>query len=217
MEQIKNNNLLKNTTIAAMLMVVVTVLYFTGLLIKNFYYVNFIDDQVKGIATQQIPAEKISLFESELKPIFGDPIGLEIESLNLELDLEQVGVDSDGVMETPKEWNNAGWYYKAAQPGEIGNLIVNGHYDNRYGGPAAFYKLKQAKEGDIVEIKDSYGRLFNYRVIELQYVDVNDPNRLKVLEDQEGKSTLTLITCGGVYIQGSGYNKRLVVKAELLN
>ena len=82
--------------------------------------------------------------------------------------------------------------------------------------PGAFYNLKGVGFGDVVEVENKYGRIFNYKVVELSYLDIKDPSRLDILEDEEGRSTLTLITCGGVYLPGSGYNQRLVVKADLL-
>ena len=54
----------------------------------------------------------------------------------------------------------------------------------------------------MVEVKDKYGRIFNYKVLKLSYLDIKDPSRLEVLKDEEGKSTLTLITCGGVCTYG---------------
>jgi LPXTG-site transpeptidase (sortase) family protein len=118
-------------------------------------------------------------------------------------------------METPGDWQEGGWYMESGRPGEQKNVIVNGHYDTNYGAPGAFYNLKNVQEGAKVEIVDNYGRIFNYNVVKLTYLDSKDPSRLNILEDEEGKSTLTLITCGGVWFPGSGYNKRLVVQAEL--
>lgn len=160
--------------------------------------------------------EKVSVFENKLEPILTTPTSIEIKAVGIRADLVPVNVDSDGVMETPKNWYQAGWFVQGGVPGENRNLIINGHYDTNTGAPAAFYNLQGVQFGDVIEVKDKYGRIFNYKVIELSYLDIKDPSRLDVLEDEDSKSTLTLITCGGVYLQGSGYDKRLVVRAELL-
>ncbi len=160
--------------------------------------------------------DKFSVFKKDLEPIITEPVSLEIKSIGLNLNLIPVGVDDEGVMETPKNWFEAGWYIKGGMPGEPKNLVINGHYDTNTGAPAAFYNLKALGFGDVVEVKDKYGRIFNYKVVILSYLDVKDPSRLEVLKDEEGKSTLTLITCSGDYFWESGYDKRLVVKAELL-
>ena len=177
-------------------------------------------DRVAVLSTRDKREEKeeevvFSAFAKDLNPIFTDPQSIVIKSINLKVNLVSVQVDSDGVMETPKDWSVAGWYQKGGLPGEERNLIINGHFDSDNGAPAAFWKLKSVKEGSLVEVVDRYGRIFNYKVVELAYVDVKDPSRLQVLDDEKGRSTLTLITCGGVWLQGSGYNKRLVVKAVL--
>lgn len=160
---------------------------------------------------------KFSVFEKNLDPILSKPERVRIKEIDLDLDLVPVGLDEAGVMETPEDWQEAGWYIKGGKPGETKNLIINGHYDTNIGAPAAFFNLAKLKYGDVVEVRDEYGRIFTYKVVILSYLDVTDPSRLEVLENEENKSTLTLITCGGNYLQGSGYDKRLVVKAESLD
>ena len=159
--------------------------------------------------------EKPSVFEDQLKPLKIEPKTLKVPNLNINANVIEVGVEPDGTMETPQNWIQAGWYRNSGFPGESKNVIINGHYDDSSGSPAAFFSLKGINDGDVVEVSDEYGRIFSYEVVEFTYVDVTDPNRLDVLDDEPGKSTLTLITCGGVYLPGSGYNKRLIVRAQL--
>lgn len=172
------------------------------------------EEETLGDNTEQV-AEPISPFKDALEPILTKPSSLDIPDIALNVDLISVGVTDDGTMETPQDWYVAGWYKRGGMPGEKdNNLIINGHYDTNTGAKAAFYNLKNVEVGDKVEVKDEYGRIFTYEVLELEYVDVSDPSRLEVLESEEGKSTLTLITCGGIWTN-SGYSKRLVVKADL--
>jgi LPXTG-site transpeptidase (sortase) family protein len=161
--------------------------------------------------------EKVSVFQTALKPIYGTPKKIIIESLNLKIDVTFVGIDPSGYLETPKEWNVAGWYTQSARPGENGNMLVDGHYDDNYGRPAVFWKLKNLKPGDKVSVLDSYGRSYDYTVVDSYYVDINDPERLKVLEVSGNVPALTLITCGGVWnVAKHTYSDRLVVSAELV-
>lgn len=170
-----------------------------------------------GEATKAVEEEeKVSVFANKLDPMLTSPVGFEAKTVGIVANLVPVNVDDDGIMETPKNWQEAGWYIRGGLPGESKNLIINGHYDTNVGAPGAFYNLKNIQYGEVVEVQDKYGRIFTYKVVELAYLDIKDPSRLEVLDDEDGKSTLTLITCGGIYLQGSGYNKRLVVKAELL-
>jgi len=161
-------------------------------------------------------AEKYSVFAEQLHPIYGAPKKLIIETLNIKVPIEPVGVDTSGYLETPRDWNTAGWYEKGARPAENGNILINAHYDNNLGNPAAFYRLKNINLGDKVSVLDSYGKEYTYIVVSTYYINVDDPNRLKVFENnKKDKSAMTLITCGGVWIGGT-YNKRFVVNAELI-
>lgn len=162
--------------------------------------------------------EKPSAFSNALKPIYGVPEKIKIDQLGIVLDVVPVGVDEKGYLETPEKWNEAGWFKNGAKPSEVGNLLINAHYDDNYGRPAAFWQLKNVKLGDTVSVLDSYGRYYNYEVSNVYYVDINDPERSKVFEPYEkDKSVMTLITCGGVWVAGERtYSKRLVVNAELI-
>lgn len=160
---------------------------------------------------------QVSAFEGFLSPIYGYPQQVKVEKVSLYGPIIEVGISEDGAMETPKAWNGVGWFINSAKPGEIGNLVLNGHYDNNWGGPAVFWVLRNVNTGDIVTVTDEYGRSYDYSTTDVFYVDIDDPNRLRILEDVDGKSTLTMITCGGVYLSGNGtYNKRLVLTAELV-
>lgn len=131
----------------------------------------------------------------------------------IDFNLIDIGVEPDGKLEVPKNWDEGGWYVKSAYPGEKGNLIINAHYDTNTGAPGALYNLKNVKINDRVYVVDQLGRTFAYEVTDLFEIDIQDPNRLKIFDSKKDKSELTLITCGGVWNYKSGYNKRLVVKA----
>lgn len=161
--------------------------------------------------------EEDSTFEENLEPIYGDPKRITDENSNIDVSLVEVSVDELGTLQAPKNWNEGGWYRYGSSPGEPGNLIINAHYDNNYGGPAAFWKLKNLKTDDKVNVFDTYDRKYTYKVTNSFLVDINDPNRLEIFKEDQN-ATMTLITCGGVWVPGkSTYNKRLVVKAELVS
>jgi len=160
--------------------------------------------------------EDIPVFQKTLEPIYADPARVFISSAGIDAETEPVGVSLDGALETPKMWGNAGWYKKGARPGQIGNLLINAHYDDNFGRPAAFWQLKNVDLGDKVTVVDSYGRRYEYKVTEYKLVSINDPNRTDVFNSDES-AKITLITCGGVWISGKAtYDKRLVVEGELI-
>lgn len=159
-------------------------------------------------------APEISIFKEELKPVLFKPTRLYTTNKEIDVLLEEVTVEEGGILGTPSEWNNGGWYKRSAKPGEDGNIIIDGHYDTSNGSPAAFWGLKNLEVSDKVFLVDEVGRNFEYQITELIYVDIQDSNRIDVLNESEG-STLTLITCGGVWLPSDGtYNKRLIVKAQ---
>lgn len=159
-----------------------------------------------------------SVFAKAIQPIYANPIKLFTQNAKakIQLNLTDVGVDKDGLLETPKQWNIGGWFANSARPGEQGNMVINGHYDDNLGRPAAFWQLKNIQVGDIVFVQDLLNKVYPYKVTKVFYLSISDPQRLKVLGKQEGKSHLTLITCGGVWISGKNtYSDRLVVTADL--
>lgn len=177
----------------------------------------FVFNPVKDNQNQPIVRE-VSAFEDLKNPLFFTPkeLNLNISGKNIKLEVEEIGLDENDQLEVPQSWDNVGWYRKSAKPGENGNVIIDGHYDNNNGLPAAFWPLKNIRVNDTVILKDKLNRSFTYEVIDTFYVDIDDPERLQVFKESDNP-TLTLITCGGIWDYTSGtYNKRLVVKANLL-
>ena len=157
-----------------------------------------------------------SVFAELKKPLYFKPVEIQIGKTDLEI--EEVGLQKDGTLGIPSDWKIVGWYARSAKPGQEGNVIMDGHYDTDTGAPAAFWDLKTLTPNDKVTLKDESERLFTYKVVEVFYVDMDDPGRARVFDEGlEDKSELTLVTCGGVWDPSRGsYDKRLVVKAELI-
>lgn len=172
----------------------------------------------KPVSTKTSASEpKVSVFKEQLIPVLFKPTRIYSPDVQLSAVLEEIGLEESGALGTPKNWQSAGWYTKSALPGEEGNIIVDGHYDTNTGAPAAFWELKNLELNDRVVLVDELGRNFTYKITNLVYVDVKDSNRLEILKESDGP-TLTLVTCGGVWLAGEGtYNKRLILKAELIS
>jgi LPXTG-site transpeptidase (sortase) family protein len=172
------------------------------------------DREVLSVQVQ----EEDSVFEKPMEPIYSFPERIVVETLGIDVEIVSVGVDADGYLEAPKDWDKAGWYKRSAKPGEIGGILINAHYDDNYGRPAAFWKLKNINVGDKVSVLDTYGRSFDYKVVDVYHLSISDPNRVAVFEPfKDGASVMTLITCGGFWSHSHGtYDKRLVVNAELI-
>lgn len=172
------------------------------------------------VKSNQTIVKQVSAFEDLKEPLYFEPKILILNfssEENKKINVEEVGLDSSHQLETPRSWQNAGWYTKSVKPGEKGNVVIDGHYDTNTGLPAAFWALKYIKVNDKVILKDKLNRSFEYEVIDTHYVDIKDPKRLQVFE-KSNNPTLTLITCGGVWdYKDNTYNKRLVIKAKLVS
>ena len=166
---------------------------------------------------QTEPMEMESAFAQLKIPLYFEPVELEISQTKIQI--EQVGLQNDGTLDTPSAWDKAGWYSRSQKPGQPGNVIIDGHYDTDQGKPAAFWGLKTLLPNDKVVVKDEIGRLFTYKVVEVFYVDITDPERAKIFGSQvSDKAELTLVTCGGVWDPSRGtYDRRLVIRAELVS
>jgi len=157
-----------------------------------------------------------SVFGDLKEPLHFDPITVSIEE-GITLNIEPVSLEPDGKLQEPSVWEKVGWYAKGAKPGEKGNVVVIGHYDQEGSIPAAFWGLKNLKVNDTVILQDEIRKNYSYRVVDIFYVDIQDPHRTQVFEETN-KAELTLMTCGGVWDTNAGtYNKRLVVKTELVS
>jgi len=87
-------------------------------------------------------------------------------------------------------------------PNEFGNLCIAGHNYNNY---KFFSKLKNLKNGDIINIYDLSGKKVQYSVYSSYETDYND---LSCTEQNNNKREVTLITCNNIK------NKRRIIKAH---
>ena len=185
---------------------------------KYLFDVNRLSAQASSTKPEPDTAFKQSAFKEVVMPVYEKPSRIKIVSVAIETDLFELGLESDGSLSVPSDYLKAGWFYDSARVGEPGNIIIDAHYDTNTGAPAAFWNLKNVKTGDIVSVIDNVGRSFDYEVREIFYLDINDPNRLQIFDEDKETSHVTLITCGGIWLPGHfTYSKRLVVKAELVS
>lgn len=84
-----------------------------------------------------------------------------------------------------------------------GNAVIVGHRD------LSFRGLGELKRGDAIFVRG--GRSFEYKVMRTHIVQPSDTS---VLADEQGRGTLTLITCYPFHYVGSA-PQRFVVEAEL--
>lgn len=142
------------------------------------------------------------------------PVTVEIPSLDVKAEIENVGILENGQMGVPSNDENVGWFEPGFKPGSTGNSVLAGHVDSKKG-PAVFYHLNQLNKGDEVIVTDENGKALTFVVKGKK----NYPFQNAPIEDIFGptdKTNLNLITCTGTFNRSYGtHEERLVVFTEL--
>lgn len=176
------------------------------------------DTEAATSETKEDPLKPSEIFKKEFKSLSTNqvelPKTLTIDSLDIKSKVEQVGLDKQGAMGTPKNEQQVGWYKFGPRPGDVGNAVIDGHTDTKTG-PAVFNRLNELKKGETIKIKDASGRTLVFRVKKLvEYGHLDAP--LEKIFGASDQRNLNLITCIGVYDENEGtYDNRLVVFTEL--
>lgn len=164
------------------------------------------------------------------------PLELRIPSLRISTPVLGVGITPKNVMDTPRGrandpvWQKAFWYRGSGIPGDAGTATIAGHVDDVLGRPGVFARLKDLRPGDPILVRDTRTGLdVDFVVTETATYTVRQTSDPAVLAQiygpgpvagqgpqpsHDGLSHLTLITCSGNWVTGSGtYDHRLAVYA----
>lgn len=102
----------------------------------------------------------------------------------------------------------AGQYTGSVYPGEMGTTMIGGHNISSFG------KLIGVEDGDIIQIKTTYGR-YRYKVSETKVYQYNDATIMERL-DQRDHRKLILYTCYPIDALGMT-TKRLFITADYVS
>jgi hypothetical protein len=143
------------------------------------------------------------------------PARLEIPAIGVATPLDRLGLAADGTMEVPVDFGRAGWFAGGTLPGEQGPAVIAGHVDSR-SGPAVFYRLRELRAGDAVEVERTDGVRLRFEVSSrAQYRKSALPTA--AVFGPVAWPALRLITCGGSFDRARGsYRDNLVVFARLV-
>lgn len=144
-----------------------------------------------------------------------DPVRLIIPALNINANVQDVGLTAAGAMGTPNNFTDVAWYKLGVQPGELGSSVIDGHVDNGLSLAGVFKHLVDIKVGDDVYVQEEDGSKLHFTVTDVEtYPYENAPN--SQIFGQTDAARLNLITCEGVWVPaGRTYDHRLVVYTEL--
>ena len=131
------------------------------------------------------------------------PLLLSIPALRMSVPLLSLGLNANGTISVPTDIYEPGWYRLGATPGQLGTAVILGHVDS-YRGPAVFFELRELVVGDRVDVLLADGTTARFRVIgTATYLKAHFPSRL--VYGARPYSSLQLITCGGVFDNGTGH------------
>ena len=140
------------------------------------------------------------------------PVRVEIPAIGVSSPLVRLGLEPDGTMQVPGDFQVAGWFTDGVQPGQLGPAVIAGHVDSKTG-PAVFYRLRDLRPGDEIRVARADRRVVRFRVESL----ASYPKQSLPDDEVYGATTapvLRLITCAGTFDRAQGsYRDNLVVSA----
>ena len=107
-------------------------------------------------------------------------------------------------MQTPRVWQEAGWYEPGPEPGERGPAVIAGHIDST-DGPAAFYRLRELHRGNLIMIRRADGSALRFRVEGLERWPKSEFPTRRVFGRKTRISVLRLVTCSGNFDHSTGH------------
>ncbi|MFF0557208.1 class F sortase [Streptomyces sp. NPDC004266] len=143
------------------------------------------------------------------------PVTVAVPAITIEAPVIELGLDATGRLGTPPVDNPrvVGWYAKGPAPGERGTAVVVGHRDTRTG-PAVFLNLDSLSAGNTVRVARADGKVAVFTVDRVGTYAKNAFPDKEVYGDT-GRPELRLLTCGGAFDRGKGYEANIVVFAHL--
>jgi hypothetical protein len=139
------------------------------------------------------------------------PTRVRIPAIGVNSALEPLRLDAHGALTPPTDYATAGWYADGTAPGDVGPAVIAGHVDSRTG-PAVFFRLRDLRPGDRVEVARG-GRWLGFQVVATGRYPKNRFPAAQVYGPTPD-AQLRLITCGGDFDRGRGsYVDNVVVYA----
>ncbi|RBM14919.1 hypothetical protein DEH69_18230 [Streptomyces sp. PT12] len=144
-----------------------------------------------------------------------DPVRVHIPQLSTDVEVFGADLSPDGGPPSPSEEDaqRAAWYSGGVSPGERGAAILVGHLDT-YDGPAAFAGLGSLRPGENIEIDRADGQIAVFTVDSVEQYPKSDFPDERVYGSVDSPQ-LRLITCGGRWSEGGGYDSNIVAYARL--
>jgi len=145
----------------------------------------------------------------------GKPARLMIPSINVNANIEHIGLNAQGAVGVPEGAFDVSWFNAGPLPGQQGSAIISGHSGRwKDGTHSIFDPLPTLKIGETIYVKDNKGQTLSFIVKETRVYGKNDI--VPEIFNKSDKAYLNIITCHGNWLpKENTYDKRYVVFAEL--
>lgn len=144
------------------------------------------------------------------------PVSLRVPAIGLSVPLSSLGLNPNGTVEVPTNFQEPGWYRLGPSPGQVGSAVILGHVDS-YQGPAVFFRLRTLLAGDQIQVSLADGAVATFEVKNVVMYSKGQFPSLQVY-GSHGYSALQLVTCGGVFDTTTrSYLSNIVAYASLVN
>jgi sortase (surface protein transpeptidase) len=142
------------------------------------------------------------------------PVAVSIPRIGVRSRLVDLGLDSNGAMQTPDDPADAGWFSRGPSPGALGPAVIAGHVTWN-GAPGVFYHLGTMRRGDQVSVTRKDGKTAVFTVTRVaRFSQSQFPSQ--AVYGAIDHAGLRLITCGGRYDAARHkYQDNVVVFARL--
>ena len=174
----------------------------------------FVSSTGEETVASQTPASPSSLPSSPSSLV---PVRLTIPAINVDANVQSVGLGKTGNMAVPTNFTDVGWYRYGPLPGDMGSAVIDGHVDNGLSLDAVFKHLGDLVPGDDIYVATKDGEQKHFIVNDVETYPASDvPTQL--LFDRDDAARLNLITCAGTWQESKkAYDERVVVYATLSN
>ncbi|WP_326835978.1 class F sortase [Amycolatopsis rhabdoformis] len=142
------------------------------------------------------------------------PVGLSIPAIGVAVrGLVPLALGPAHELQAPARFADVGWYAAGPAPGDPGPAVIAAHVDSR-SGPAPFFRLRELRPGDEIQVERSDGAAARFVVDAVQRYPKNAFPTEAVYGPAPG-AALRLITCGGAFDAAArSYRDNVVVYAS---
>ncbi|MEU8331079.1 class F sortase [Micromonospora sp. NPDC048839] len=166
-------------------------------------------------ATASAPSVPVTVGELPTDAVIIPPVRLVIPEIDVTATVNAVGINErTNEFEVPPSVDQIGWYrYGPGLEATAGSVVVAGHVDSAKQGRGAFFRLRELDQNDTLTVTGSDGTARRYRVVAREeYAKTRIP--LDRYFARDGRTRLTLITCGGPFdAKARKYRDNIVVTA----